>query len=424
MLLPLLVLSLLAAQTAAQSDNVTRIGAQFLDSSVSLTVGRSAHLSISLNQSFSAGDYLYFTYQADSQSPVLPYQERQVVLPLPAVYLPPNATAAELNLTGWDAGRLSIGVNSTNPDFFNNHSVFVRVTVAKSDVIDDFNFVVGILYVVLWSMSFYPQTVLNYRRKSVVGLNFDFIGLNLLGFCAYAAFNVCLYWVAPVQELYFRRHPRGVIPVEIADVVFALHAVVITSVQVVQCCLYERGGQRMSLTARLLLAAMLLFLLATLLVSAFWQAGFDWLNYLYCVSYVKLTVTLIKYSPQAYMNYKRQSTDGWSIGTIFTDFSGGALSILQMLLLAYNYNDWPSIMGDPTKFGLGLVSILSDCVFFVQHYGLYGEPARRRRQRRLLRVSATEAADSPAVNQPPTAAAEQPDEGQPGDADDGKPLLG
>uniref|UniRef100_A0A1I8IXB1 Calx-beta domain-containing protein n=1 Tax=Macrostomum lignano TaxID=282301 RepID=A0A1I8IXB1_9PLAT len=164
MLLPLLVLSLLAAQTAAQPDNVTLIGAQFLDSSVSLTVGRSAHLSIRLNQSFSAGDYLYFTYQADSQSPVLPYQEHQVVLPLPAVYLPPNATAAELNITGWDAGRLSIGVNSTNPDFFNNHSVFVRVTVAKSDVIDDFNFVVGILYVVLWSMSFYPQTVLNYRR--------------------------------------------------------------------------------------------------------------------------------------------------------------------------------------------------------------------------------------------------------------------
>lgn len=36
------------------------------------------------------------------------------------------------------------------------------------------------------------------------------------------------------------------------------------------------------------------------------------------------------------MNYKRQSTDGWSIGNVLLDFSGGILSILQMIIQSHN----------------------------------------------------------------------------------------
>ena len=71
------------------------------------------------------------------------------------------------------------------------------------------------------------------------------------------------------------------------------------------------------------------------------------------------------------MNYKRKSTVGWSIINIILDFTGGSLSLLQMFLLAYNFNDWSSIFGSPTKFGLGFFSILFDIVFLIQHYGLY-----------------------------------------------------
>ena len=39
---------------------------------------------------------------------------------------------------------------------------------------------------------------------------------------------------------------------------------------------------------------------------------------------------------KAYMNYSRKSTDGFSIGGILLDMTGGLLSILQMFLLAYN----------------------------------------------------------------------------------------
>lgn len=38
------------------------------------------------------------------------------------------------------------------------------------------------------------------------------------------------------------------------------------------------------------------------------------------------------------MNYKRQSTVGWSIGNILLDFTGGVFSILQMVINAYNFS--------------------------------------------------------------------------------------
>ena len=51
--------------------------------------------------------------------------------------------------------------------------------------------------------------------------------------------------------------------------------------------------------------------------------GHSWLlDVVYYFSYVKMTVTLIKYTPQALLNYRRKSTEGWSIGNILLDFTG------------------------------------------------------------------------------------------------------
>ena len=36
------------------------------------------------------------------------------------------------------------------------------------------------------------------------------------------------------------------------------------------------------------------------------------------------------------MNFRRKSTEGWSIGNVLLDFTGGSLSMLQLFLLAYN----------------------------------------------------------------------------------------
>jgi len=46
---------------------------------------------------------------------------------------------------------------------------------------------------IAWSVSFYPQTVQNFVRKSVVGMNLDYQLYNLFGFAAYSFYN-CAYF--------------------------------------------------------------------------------------------------------------------------------------------------------------------------------------------------------------------------------------
>lgn len=82
----------------------------------------------------------------------------------------------------------------------------------------------------------------------------------------------------------------------INDVVFALHAVVATIAIIVQCCIYERGQQRVSNLARIILG---IYGIAAVVFSIL--GGTDvvhWLDFLYFCSYVKLSITIMKYIPQ------------------------------------------------------------------------------------------------------------------------------
>ncbi|MBN3278820.1 CTNS protein, partial [Polyodon spathula] len=250
---------------------------------------------------------------------------------------------------------------------FNNARI--RFLVVQSAAVEIVNQVIGWIYFLAWSVSFYPQVVENWRRKSVIGLNFDFLALNLTGFIAYSVFNVGMFWVPYVKEEFLRRSPNGVNPVEANDVFFSLHAVVLTLVVICQCCLYERGEQRVSKVAIGLLVIAWAFAFSALFVAV--TGTITWLEYLYYFSYIKLGVTLVKYIPQAYMNYRRKSTVGWSIGNVLLDFIGGSFSLIQMFLQSFNNDQWMLIFGDPTKFGLGVFSILFDILFIIQHYCLY-----------------------------------------------------
>lgn len=87
-------------------------------------------------------------------------------------------------------------------------------------------------------------------------------------------------------------------------------------------------------------------------------------------------MTVIKYIPQAWVNYKRKSTVGWSIVQILLDLIGGVLSILQLVIDSALQDDWSGITGNPVKLGLGNVSIFFDLIFIVQHYILYREKSR------------------------------------------------
>ncbi|XP_044525417.1 cystinosin [Gracilinanus agilis] len=131
----------------------------------------------------------------------------------------------------------------------------------------------------------------------------------------------------------------------------------------------QRGSQKVSAAAVGFLVLAWLFALAVLCAALL--AALSWLQFLFCFSYIKLAVTLVKYFPQAFLNFRRKSTEGWSIGNVLLDFVGGFFSLLQMFFTSYNNDEWNLIFGDPTKFGLGMFSIIFDVVFIVQHYCLY-----------------------------------------------------
>ena len=88
---------------------------------------------------------------------------------------------------------------------------YIQFTVQHSNILNLLSQIIGWIYFLSWSLSFYQQVFKNWKRKSVVGLDFDFVALNILGFGLYSFFNVAFYWVKPVQSAYFSRHSQGYI---------------------------------------------------------------------------------------------------------------------------------------------------------------------------------------------------------------------
>merc|ERR1719316_1552622 len=102
---------------------------------------------------------------------------------------------------------------------------------------------------------------------------------------------------------------------------------------------------------------------------------------------MKDTISLIKYSPQVYLNWQRSSTAGFAMGMVFCDLAGGMLSILQQLVsCSFDPStgfprtswSWEPLLGNKPKIILGLIAITYDCIFLYQHFFLYGASGAQR----------------------------------------------
>lgn len=100
--------------------------------------------------------------------------------------------------------------------------------------------IIGWTYFFCWSLSFYPQALLNYRRKRVdgatnqdvfgtianfsrAGLSLDFVTLNSLAFACYSIYNLNFFWNDRIREEYRQRHDGKNNSVMLNDVAFAVH---------------------------------------------------------------------------------------------------------------------------------------------------------------------------------------------------------
>ncbi|THX11809.1 L-cystine transporter-like protein [Aureobasidium pullulans] len=255
--------------------------------------------------------------------------------------------------------------------------------VTGEDVARAISWLLGWSYFTSWSLSFYPQPLRCWKRRSTRGITVDFPLLNIVGFTSYFISTTSFLFSPEIRQQYAVRHPFAPEPtVRFNDLVFALHGTIVCFVFYSQ--FYPRlwnfevvKGQRASSTALGIFYGSIIGVAITVLLVSLFKGGRDtadsWadIDVIYAFSYVKIIITLSKYTPQAWYNYKIKSTAGWAIDMIWLDFIGGVMSLLQLIIDSALQADWSGITGNPAKLFLAMFSLCFDMIFFVQHYVLY-----------------------------------------------------
>ena len=192
--------------------------------------------------------------------------------------------------------------------------------------------ILGWSYFTVWSFSFYPQLYLNYKLKTCKAVSKALLSFNIIGFYSYS-----LYTLLP-NDL-----------VSLSDKVFAIHALTLSVIIFIQCYYYDK------------ISKVYIPVLVSIVVILSWIDK-DYLGP------IKVVITLIKYLPQVYLNFKNSSTIGFSTTGILMDLSGGILSILQLFWdAAIRKTDFNEIFSkNATKLLLSSASLSMDCVLIFQ----------------------------------------------------------
>ena len=200
---------------------------------------------------------------------------------------------------------------------------------------------------------------------------------NLVGFSTYTIYNIRGY----VDD------QLGTGIVQIQDIVFACHALLLTIVTIIQILYYFDPKDKLQKVSNVTITIILIMLWGAVLLVIL-ENGFEYydphvkenrkyiFNSLVYMGWCKVVISLIKYIPQVISNYKRKSTIGWNIHNILLDFTGGVFSFGQNIV--DSIRDEFSVTSDGqskglniAKYALSFVSIFFDCFFIVQHYILY-----------------------------------------------------
>ncbi|KAK8150642.1 hypothetical protein G3M48_000063 [Beauveria asiatica] len=278
--------------------------------------------------------------------------------------------------------------------------------------------IIGWAYTLCWGVSFYPLLLSNIRRRSTDGVSIDFCLLNMLGMAAYATYNVVFFFSPVVRRQYAERNPDNPTPmVQPNDVAYTLHGLAISSTVYSQFYprlwgFYTTRPVKISLWCSMtfwasILAALLGILAATaspdsqswmwldvvriLLIpnahrSALTLGG---LCQVYLVGNFKTLLTLLKYLPQVWLNYRRKSTQGLPPLPFALDIGGATLSLLQ-LLIDVAYSNQSAALANPVKLVLSNLLIFFDAVLLFQRFVLYRDavdeldPGRVAERRQLL----------------------------------------
>lgn len=242
----------------------------------------------------------------------------------------------------------------------------------------------GWLYFIAWTVSFFPQAILNAQRKTTQGLMPDFPLLNVFGFFCYTLSTALFLFSDVIRAQYANRHTVSPEPtVRINDLTFGALGFTMSVVTYSQFWprlwgwQHKPGVQRhaSTITRGIIWGSLVAILVTGFIVLVKRDTtgrGWALIDIVYTMEYVKLAMTVFKYVPQVIANFKRKSTIGWSITQQLLDFSGGIGSLLQLVIDSSLQDDWSGLVGNPLKFGLANISLVFDIIFILQHFVLFG----------------------------------------------------
>ncbi|KAL4589981.1 hypothetical protein LXL04_002897 [Taraxacum kok-saghyz] len=197
----------------------------------------------------------------------------------------------------------------------------------------------------MWFPTFYPAMLI--ETCSVIGLNFDFVVLNLTKHSSYLIYNASVFFSSAVQRQYHQKYGfNEMIPVAANNVAFSIHAVVLTAFTLFQIAIYD------------------------------YIAGCHDSDQVHTPSKLKFSEEFKRWTKfeilsKAVMNFKRKSTVGFSIGNILLDLLGGLANYGQMVVQSIDQHSLVNFYGNIGKTLLSLVSIFFDILFILQHYVVY-----------------------------------------------------
>ena len=90
----------------------------------------------------------------------------------------------------------------------------------------------------------------------VEGMSLDFALMNLLGFACYSSYNLAFY-ADPALRAAYEREKHDHIIIAGSDILFSVHALILTAATVWQCAIYPRGTQRVGRWCVVFIAATL-----------------------------------------------------------------------------------------------------------------------------------------------------------------------
>lgn len=98
----------------------------------------------------------------------------------------------------------------------------------RASILATISRILGWSYFLCWSLSFYPQPLSNFRRRSTRGLTIDFPTANVLGFLSLTCANAAFLFSPLIRAQYASRHPLSPLPtVQLNDGAYALHGLLL-----------------------------------------------------------------------------------------------------------------------------------------------------------------------------------------------------